>query len=164
MSAFIQCISKSLMLTYMKCCLMQTKTERAFLHLKKKSEGLRKRQKGAKVCKCQEQVGSDKPVVSQEHQVKLPAHHRRGNIRSSCQHKRQHQVKLSTQEATSDQAVSTRGNIRPSCQHKRQHQTKLSAQEATSDQAVSTRGNIRPSCQHKRQHQTKLSAQEASQF
>ena len=36
-SAFIQCTSKSLMLTYMKRCLMQKKTERAFLHLIKKS-------------------------------------------------------------------------------------------------------------------------------
>ena len=50
-SAFIQCTSKSLMLTHMKDCLMQTKTERAFLHLIKKSvrriELVRKAQKSA---------------------------------------------------------------------------------------------------------------------
>ena len=73
-SPFIQCTSKSLMLTYMKRRPMQTNIERAFLQ----SDGLSSSQKGTKVCKCQVQVGSGKPVVSQEHQVKLPAHRTRG--------------------------------------------------------------------------------------
>ena len=74
--------------TQMKHRLIQTIIERAFLRLIKNSvRRIELSQKGTKVCKCQEQVGSGKPVLNQEHWVKLPAQCTRGKPVVSQEHR-----------------------------------------------------------------------------